>query len=731
MARFLLLLLLVFVFSCAKPAQESVIPQPLRPPKPDIEHQPDELSAQAQGPAPVTRVYDAPTPPQSGGGSVPPEQLARPVEPADGISVALDNLPLALFINEVYGNLLRRTFELAPELAKQQDLVTFRSGRKLAPQELDAIARDLLKNYGVNTRVIGERLRFELSSDQVFEQDTPIVISGRALPTVPMTHRPVYYVAPLRVVSPAEMQVWLTDAYKGQNIKIEKDEARNLVRLLGSANLVSQVMQAIEMLDKPTFMGKFSQRIEPVYLTPTELAEMLVSIMSTEGYAASICTEGQQKTPLCFLPFDSINSLIYFAADRQIGSHVVNWTRSLDQPEHALGLTQQNSVQYYKILNTNAQDIYDVLQELVGALPTGADVALSIADTGTGRNAPAGGAVANMAATRDLSTPAALSTGDTVTPRQGAARRATQSTGSTDAAGNSLVVDKARNAIIFHGNTKMWNVLLPIIREMDKAPRMVLIEVTVAELTFKDDEELGVEWLLKAHNITGTQPQSTGFFQFGGSSLVPIDNFSKGFTFVLDQAGETRAVLNAFAEKKRVTILSTPRIMVKSGSQATIDVGTDIPTLSRQTQSTSSQDRVINEIEYRKTGVLLSVTPVVHSGNRIELKISQEVSQQIESTDVDIPSPSIFTRKIETELGLRDGGSVLLGGLISDNKTKGYTGVPILSDIPLLGRAFRNESEKNDRTQLIMLIIPYIIDNDQEAVAITETLKESLIGIGR
>jgi general secretion pathway protein D len=168
--------------------------------------------------------------------------------------------------------------------------------------------------------------------------------------------------------------------------------------------------------------------------------------------------------------------------------------------------------------------------------------------------------------------------------------------------------------------------------------------------------------------------------------------------------------------------------MAMSGGDATIDVGTEVPIITRQSTSSELQQdgtsAILQEIQYRKTGVLLRVKPVVHSGNRIDLEISQEVSEHQPDPSSNISSPNIFTRKIETSLSLKDGGSVMLGGLISSTTSRGYSGVPVLSKIPILGRLFRVEKETEVRTEMIMLIIPYVIDSSHEAEAVTEAFKK-------
>jgi len=110
----------------------------------------------------------------------------------------------------------------------------------------------------------------------------------------------------------------------------------------------------------------------------------------------------------------------------------------------------------------------------------------------------------------------------------------------------------------------------------------------------------------------------------------------------------------------------------------------------------------------------------------VDLDISQEVSAA-QSTNTGVnTSPTFSTRKVQTKLSLKNGATVLLGGLIANNQSQGNAGIPLLKDIPLLGHLFRTDTEKSDRTELIVLITPYIIADDNDAEAVTTAFRSQL-----
>ncbi|TMJ59578.1 MAG: type II and III secretion system protein [Alphaproteobacteria bacterium] len=207
---------------------------------------------------------------------------------------------------------------------------------------------------------------------------------------------------------------------------------------------------------------------------------------------------------------------------------------------------------------------------------------------------------------------------------------------------------------------------------------------------------------------------------------IPIG--ATGFNYVLlNGVGDVRVILNAFAQNNHLSVLSTPRVLAKSGSEARIEVGTEVPVITSQGSTNTIQNAgttgILQSIDYRKTGVLLTVRPVIHSGNRIELTVSQEVSAALPNSTPGISSPLIQNRNISTDLTLSDGQTVMIGGMISESRTADDTGVPYLKDVPGLGLLFRNQSLTRERTELLVFITPYVISNDIDSVAITEQFR--------
>jgi general secretion pathway protein D len=289
-----------------------------------------------------------------------------------------------------------------------------------------------------------------------------------------------------------------------------------------------------------------------------------------------------------------------------------------------------------------------------------------------------------------------------------------ESVGSEGGSSGRFIDDPNQNALIYSGSGKDWVGYLEIIRDMDKPAPSVLVEVLLVEVTLNDQESTGVEFLAKSGDVT--------FSDRGGLSLG-----GNGMNITLDKAGQTRAVVNAFYRNSRANIRSNPRLMVKSGEEASIDVGNEIPVITSTSQSADTPGApVLQSIQYRNTGIRLQIRPTVHSSGYVDIELSQELSEAQQTSTSGIDSPTIFKRQLDTTVTLRDGESVLLGGLISQTTNKGDSGVAGLGKIPLLGKLFRSGTGFQDRTELMILVTPYILDSPDEAVEITDKVVEIL-----
>jgi len=182
------------------------------------------------------------------------------------------------------------------------------------------------------------------------------------------------------------------------------------------------------------------------------------------------------------------------------------------------------------------------------------------------------------------------------------------------------------------------------------------------------------------------------------------------------------------ATQNRVKTLASPSILATDNHPARIQVGSEIPILTGQTSTftTGTAPLTSNAIQYRNTGVILTVIPQVNSQGLVNLQVKQEVS------DVGVPnfgstgSPSFTTRDAETNAVVQDGETLAIGGIIQERKTRDRSGIPYLMDIPVLGRFFGSTQDQSTRTELVILITPHVSRNIDESRTITQELKNRL-----
>jgi general secretion pathway protein D len=287
--------------------------------------------------------------------------------------------------------------------------------------------------------------------------------------------------------------------------------------------------------------------------------------------------------------------------------------------------------------------------------------------------------------------------------------------------GGSITVDDAGNRILFTGSPSEYAALRGLLQRLDSPAREVLVEVTVAEVTLTDETRAGLDFFFNAsHNngafsggtsvfggtpATGTLPVGIG----GGGLSLGTTGGSISFT---NGSGDLRADFNAFAENNKVNVLSRPHLTATSGSQAQIEVGDQVPIITSQRAadtSTAGSTDTLQTVQYRQTGVTLYITPVIYGDDRVDVTIDQEVADVRNNPNAAIGSPIIPTREVSTTLTLADGRSAILGGLMQDSSSKQNSGIPFLKDIPLLGQAFRNDVINGQKTELVVLITPFII----------------------
>ena len=281
-----------------------------------------------------------------------------------------------------------------------------------------------------------------------------------------------------------------------------------------------------------------------------------------------------------------------------------------------------------------------------------------------------------------------------------------------------MIADKDNNALVILTTSDQYEKIESALKKLDVTPRQVMIEVTIAEVTLSGDLKYGVEWYFSNGPRQGGQ-LDTGIS--GIAALVP------GFSYTWkDKAGSVRAVLNALAADSKLNVISSPHLMVMDNQTASIQVGDRVPAGASQTVVGTN---VVSSIQYLDTGIQLSVTPRVNAGGMVTMDITQEVSNAAATTTSAIDSPTISKRSVHSIVAVQSGETMVLGGMITDNKSRASSGVPLLSQVPLLGALFGSQSVTDNRTELLVMITPRVVGNMQQSREVTEEIRDRMQGL--
>ncbi len=285
----------------------------------------------------------------------------------------------------------------------------------------------------------------------------------------------------------------------------------------------------------------------------------------------------------------------------------------------------------------------------------------------------------------------------------------------------TIVSDEDTNSLLVRATPKDYRQLLQTIVLLDTVPKEVMINVIVAEVELTENFQFGIDWnvLLGDRSFIGVDFSVPGAASRSATSITRSDG-NNGL--IIGQVGSRiTSVLNALNSNGHVELLSRPSILVRDNQEASINVGTDEPTITRVNQTQTSLTTATNtglttsnEVTYRKAGVILKVKPQINQDGFVNMEISQEVSQLgAERNNL----PSFSERIIETSLVVRDQQAIVIGGLIQTRSNYNKEGLPWLSDVPVVGSAFSSRDDQVVRTELVLFIIPQIIrpeaDNSQ------------------
>lgn len=281
----------------------------------------------------------------------------------------------------------------------------------------------------------------------------------------------------------------------------------------------------------------------------------------------------------------------------------------------------------------------------------------------------------------------------------------------------SIVADTRNNSLLIRSSFADYRRILQAVTALDVPQAQVVIEATIIEVTINDALQYGVQMFLQSNGVT-LRSSSTAAAGDGGGS---------GFSAILTSTGGTpnmQLVLSALQSVTNVRVISSPYLTVSNGSTGQLSVGDQIPFVTAsQSSSQNGQVVVTQEISTQNVGVLLEVTPRISPANEVALNINQQISSANLSQTLAGSNPVVSQRSLSSQVNIRSGETVLLGGMIQERSEELEDGIPVLRQIPILGNAFNRTVNTQSRTELLILLTPRVVRSDAQVSDLTRQLR--------
>jgi general secretion pathway protein D len=290
-----------------------------------------------------------------------------------------------------------------------------------------------------------------------------------------------------------------------------------------------------------------------------------------------------------------------------------------------------------------------------------------------------------------------------------------------------VMADYINNTLLIHAKPAEYARIETTLKRLDVPRAQVLIEASIVEVSLTDNMSFGARW-----NFSGA-----GIGRYGGSGTVgagarPLsaDSAGAGFTYMLRNASNPIAVLEANSNNNNIRYLSNPSLLVLDNHTAAISVGDQIPVQTSDYYGSANNNYLTTNYEFKDTGVILNITPQVNAGNLVTMEIDQEVTDVGEDRQVgNTEAPTFRQRTMSSKVAVRSGETLVLGGLVKQRDSTKKEGLPFLSSIPLVGGLFGAQSKGGERSELLLVVTPRVIRSDDEAREVSQELRDRMKGI--
>jgi general secretion pathway protein D len=673
---------------------------------------------------------------------------AQPTASGDGFDLNFENTPVSSVAKVVLGDILGVGYIIDPRV---QGTVSLASGRPVPKSDIIFVLENALRLSGVALirDSAGYRLMPQVEAVGVGRADT----ASNVQPGFGVSVVPLQYVS-------APTLIKLMESFVTKPGMVRADIGRNLILIQGTSSERRNAVDLVISFDADWMRGQ-SVGIFPVQNSNPEpiIAELEKIMDAGEG--------GLSQNVVKFQKIDRMNAVLAVTRKPDVLRTVETWVRRLDKAD-----TARAGVHVYNLKYGEARQVASVLNSMFGS---GGGSTSSI-DSPEGQLAPGSGYSSSSSATSSSSRLSAAGTtpsssgglggqspggGFGAAPSSGGlgsvqsglgltnnaqsgASLLGGSTGSTSGGGTPILqgvritADVVNNTLLIYASQENYSIIERTLRQIDRPQLQVGIEATVAEVTLNDNLSYGVQFFLASNNLglpadkgsvlnttaTGAPAAATTAGSVAGAF---INRAFPGFNFLLGPEAQPNAILDALHRVTDVKVLSNPSVVVIDNQVATLQVGDQVPISTGSATVLTTNNTVVNTIDYRNTGIILRVVPRINANGNVRLNIEQEISQVPQSSQNSL-TPTVSERRVQSSISVASGQTVLLAGLISEQQSGGRSGIPVLDQIPGIGDAFSHTNKAITRTELIIFIRPQIIRDSVDAHFVAEELRTKLRG---
>ncbi len=618
---------------------------------------------------------------------------AKLVLPTDTLSLSADKMPINDFINLALGEVLELNYIVDQSLQSKTEPVTLRVIKPVDARRLLGLVEEVLQVNGVALALedgVVKVIPAEKTANAI-----PTIVSGTVQPALRygkvVEIIPIFYLPLGQATTLAERMV------KESSGTVLMQNNLNALMVIAKRDEIDQLQKILAEVDIPNRVASHLAVVQPSFLTLEELTADLVKALDAASVPVSL---NKGVNGVVLVPMSN-NTLLVTASTQAWLEYTRDWVRRLDKPRPTGG---SDGVYAYFLKNTKVADTWAVVSSIFGD-----------GNTSSSQKEPGEDLLAAAEQVRDQqnATGTARASDRSLSSEPGnrgaiAPKKTNAQTMSVMTEQYRVVVDAKRNALIFSGRYSDYQRLVELLQFVDQRPRQVLLQAVIAEVKVTNDSSLGFEWNITKGDITG-----------GTTGLIgKTGNLNLNGVF-----GDVTAKFSAALSEGNAKVLSSPRLVVLDQETASIKIGDQIVVKTGEISNGSGgsgDPQVTTSYKYIDTGLSLEITPSINDDGLIEMTIAQEISS-VSAGGGD--TPPINRRAVQSKLLADSGKTVYLGGLLSQNKTDNEEKVPLLGDIPVLGNLFKYQTKKHEKTELVLLITPFVITSKEEADFYTDQFR--------